>query len=71
MDCLAMDGARAWLWTARQQHNGNGRLVSNVTAMGQRDCNGRLDCNGNERLGYGRLGNGLRNGLSMDGLTAT
>ncbi len=39
--------------------------------MGQRNGNGRLDCDGNQRLGYGRLGNGWRNGLVMDGLTVT
>ncbi len=39
--------------------------------MGRRDGNGRIDCDGDERLVYGRLGNGRRNGLAMDGLTAT
>jgi hypothetical protein len=38
-------------------------------AMGQRDGNGWLDCDGNERLGYGWLGNGQHNCLVMDSLT--
>ncbi len=40
-------------------------------ATEQRNGDGRLDGDGDERLGYGRLGNGRRNGLAMDGLTAT
>jgi hypothetical protein len=36
--------------------------------MEQCNGNGRLDGNGDERLGYGRLGNGWHNGLAMDGL---
>jgi hypothetical protein len=71
MDGLAMDGTRAWLWTAWQQCNGDGRLVRDATATGWRNGDGRLDCDGNERLGYRRLGNRRRNGLAMDGLTAT
>ncbi len=46
-------------------------LVSNVMGTGQRNGDGRLDGDGNERLSYGRLGNGRCNGLAMDGLMAT
>jgi hypothetical protein len=65
-----MDGARAQLWTAQRQRGGNGQLVGNATATGQCNGDGRLDCNGNERLGYERLGNGRHNELVMDSLTA-
>ncbi len=72
MDSLAMDGARAWLWTARRQCDGDGWLVSNAMATGQRDGDGRLDGDGNKRLSYGWLGNhGRCNGLAMDSLMAT
>jgi hypothetical protein len=70
MDSLAIDGARAWLWTAWRQRDNNGWLVGNATAMRQCNGDGQLDYYGNERLGYGRLGNGQHNGLAMDSLTA-